>query len=644
MIWLVGRAGMLGTDLGRVFTEAGLAWVGTDREVDFADPEALEDFGRGKKIDWVVNCAAYTAVDKAEDEQDLCRRLNVAGPENLARWAQNNGAALIHISTDYVFSGEGQEPYRESDPVAPQGVYGKTKADGEEAVRMNCARHYVLRTAWLYGAAGPNFIATMVRLMKERDSLGVVADQWGAPTWTRDLAHVVVALVQRGEGPWGTYHTSGEGKCSWHEFALAILEDARAVGILNPAKPVQVSALTTDQYPTRARRPAWSVISKEKLKANFGLYFPQWRESLRRFLSQEFRVHNPKTILVTGGAGFIGSNFIRHLFTKAGFNGLIVNFDKLAYAGNPHSLSDVAAAQGSHYVFVKGDIVEASEVEAALTEYNVDTIVHFAAESHVDRSIHGPDEFIRTNILGTYTLLQAARAVWGDRKDVRFHHVSTDEVYGSLGDTGKFLETTAYDPRSPYSASKASSDHLVNAWYHTYGLPITMSNCSNNYGPYHFPEKLIPLMIGNLLSGKPLPVYGDGKNVRDWLYVEDHASAIWAIVTRGRLGETYNVGGENEWTNIDLVKFLCTRLAEVQGKNPQDYLKLITYVKDRPGHDHRYAIDCEKLKGELKWKQSVTFEQGLEATIRWYLDHQDWVSQVTSGEYRNWVEKNYSER
>jgi len=351
-----------------------------------------------------------------------------------------------------------------------------------------------------------------------------------------------------------------------------------------------------------------------------------------------------KVIFVTGGAGFIGSNFIRHLLTKTEFTGTIVNFDKLTYAGNPHNLADIADQYGQRYVFVKGDITEAAEVEAALSKHRVDTIVHFAAESHVDRSIHGPGEFIKTNILGTYNLLQAARQFWGDRKDVLFHHVSTDEVYGSLGDAGKFVETTAYDPRSPYSASKASSDHLVKAWYHTFGLPITMSNCSNNYGPYHFPEKLIPLMIGNLLAGKPLPVYGDGKNVRDWLYVVDHASAIWSIVTKGHVGETYNVGGENEWTNIDLVRLLCSRLADVQGKDPQEYLSLITFVADRPGHDHRYAIDCTKLKSELGWTQSLTFEQGLDATVRWYLANQDWVNQVSSGEYRTWVEKNYGAR
>jgi len=355
-------------------------------------------------------------------------------------------------------------------------------------------------------------------------------------------------------------------------------------------------------------------------------------------------MHQPRIILVTGGAGFIGSNFIRYLFHKVGFSGTVVNFDKLTYAGNPKSLKDIAEQFPDRYVFVQGDVAEVQDVEAALSRFDVDTIVHFAAESHVDRSIHGPWEFVRTNVLGTYTLLQAARSVWGQRTDVRFHHISTDEVYGSLGDTGKFLESTAYDPRSPYSASKASSDHLVMAWYHTFGLPVTMSNCSNNYGPYHFPEKLIPLMIGNLLDGKPLPVYGDGKNVRDWLYVEDHASAIWAIVTRGTLGETYNVGGENEWTNIELVRYLCRRLAEIQGKAPEAYLNLISYVKDRPGHDHRYAIDCTKLKTELGWTQSVSFEQGLDATIRWYLTHADWVQEVKSGEYRHWIQENYSAR
>jgi dTDP-glucose 4,6-dehydratase len=355
-------------------------------------------------------------------------------------------------------------------------------------------------------------------------------------------------------------------------------------------------------------------------------------------------MHNPRNILVTGGSGFIGSNFIRHLFGLPDFRGTVVNFDKLTYAGNPLNLADIARNFGDRYRFVRADIVDAPAVEAALREHSIDTIVHFAAESHVDRSILGPGEFVRTNIMGTFTLLEAARQAWKGRTDVRFHHVSTDEVFGSLGDTGKFVETTPYDPRSPYSASKASSDHLVQAWHHTYGLPITLSNCSNNYGPYHFPEKLIPLMIGNLLSGKPLPVYGDGANVRDWLYVVDHASAIWAIVTRGRTGQTYNVGGDNEWTNLELVRFLCREVARAQGLDAQPYLDLINFVKDRPGHDHRYAIDGGKLKRELGWSPSVTFEQGLERTVRWYLDNQDWVRQVTSGEYQNWIDQNYEKR
>jgi dTDP-4-dehydrorhamnose reductase len=284
MIWLVGKNGMLGTDLGRAFDAAGLGWVGTDREVDFTDASALDAFAEGRTIDWVVNCAAYTAVDKAEDEPDLCRRLNVDGPANLARWCTAHGAALVHISTDYVFSGTGTDAYRESDPVGPTGIYGITKADGEDAVRGSCARHYILRTAWLYGAWGPNFAYTMLRLMNLKDALGVVADQWGAPTWTVDLARVVVELIRRGEGPWGTYHASGEGRCSWHQFAEAILVEGKARGFVPATKAVAVNALTTDQYPTKARRPAWSVLSKEKLATTVGLRFPGWEVSLRAFL------------------------------------------------------------------------------------------------------------------------------------------------------------------------------------------------------------------------------------------------------------------------------------------------------------------------------------------------------------------------
>ena len=366
-------------------------------------------------------------------------------------------------------------------------------------------------------------------------------------------------------------------------------------------------------------------------------------------------------ILVTGGAGFIGSNFIRYLFTDAGFSGRVVNLDVLTYAGNLQNLADIAAHYQDRYIFVHGDIRDAALVQKLFADYAIDAVVHFAAESHVDRSILDPQSFITTNVMGTYTLLEAARQAWKGRygddaarvpgatgqlagTSVLFHHISTDEVYGSLGEEGAFNETTAYDPRSPYSASKASSDFLVKAYGHTYGLPVTISNCSNNYGPYQFPEKLIPLMILNMLEDKPLPVYGDGKNIRDWLYVVDHNAAVWTIMTRGHIGETYNIGGENEWENIRLLHRLIEIVAEETGKPVRQLEALITYVKDRPGHDRRYAIDCSKLKNELGWKQSVSFDEGLRNTVRWYLDNPEWIASVRSGAYREWIEKNYQHR
>jgi len=363
-------------------------------------------------------------------------------------------------------------------------------------------------------------------------------------------------------------------------------------------------------------------------------------------------------ILVTGGAGFIGSNFIHWLLRQPDFAGRIINLDALTYAGNLENLADIEARYGEpaelaggqrRYFFVKGDICDRPLVEHLFTEYQIDTVVHFAAESHVDRSILGPEAFVRTNVLGTYTLLDVARNAWKNpdssvRQDVLFHHVSTDEVFGSLGDKGYFTEATPYDPRSPYSASKAASDHLAKAYHHTYGLPLTLSNCSNNYGPYQFPEKLIPLMILNMLEGKPLPVYGDGRNIRDWLYVEDHNEAVWMIMQNGTSGRTYNIGGENEWENIRLLERLIEIVAEEAGLDASRLRGLITYVKDRPGHDRRYAIDCARLKTELGWCQRVSFDEGLRKTVRWYLDNRTWVEHVRSGAYREWIEQNYAQR
>jgi dTDP-glucose 4,6-dehydratase len=338
-------------------------------------------------------------------------------------------------------------------------------------------------------------------------------------------------------------------------------------------------------------------------------------------------------ILVTGGCGFIGSNFIRYLFNQSDFAGRIINLDVLTYAGNALSLADIADTYERRYLFVRGDICDKALVEGIFKKYDIDTVVHFAAESHVDRSIAGPDAFVRTNVTGTFTLLEASRQFWHDDYEGRlFHHISTDEVYGSLGASGFFTELTPYDPRSPYSASKACSDHFATAYYHTYGLPVTLSNCSNNYGPYQFPEKLMPLMILNMLEGKMLPVYGDGRNIRDWLYVEDHCSAVWKILKEGRAGEKYNIGGENEWENIKLLKKLIEIVAEKTGKSAEAISETISYVKDRPGHDRRYAIDCGKIKAELGWRQGVTFTEGLRRTVDWYLANRAWVDGIRSRE------------
>ena len=348
-----------------------------------------------------------------------------------------------------------------------------------------------------------------------------------------------------------------------------------------------------------------------------------------------------KTFMVTGGAGFIGSAVVRHLINNTNYR--VVNIDKLTYAGNLASLSTIS--NHPHYNFIRADICDANVMDKVFAEFQPDIVMHLAAESHVDRSIDGPSEFIQTNIVGTYTLLEAARKYWVQlteekKQAFRFHHISTDEVYGDLhGTDDLFTETTPYAPSSPYSASKASSDHLVRAWLRTFGLPTIVTNCSNNYGPYHFPEKLIPLMILNALSGKPLPVYGDGKQIRDWLFVEDHARALVQVATIGKIGETYNIGGHNEKQNIEVVKTLCLLLEELAPNKPEgiaQYSDLITYVTDRPGHDARYAIDASKIYKELGWKPEETFETGLRKTVQWYLDNKEWWQAILDGSYRKY--------
>ncbi len=373
-----------------------------------------------------------------------------------------------------------------------------------------------------------------------------------------------------------------------------------------------------------------------------------------------------KNILVTGGAGFIGANFIRCLFGMSAsgksefnfndFTGHVVNLDALTYAGNLENLEDVdkkygsgAAEKDRRYFFERGDICDRANVDRIFRQYDIDTVVHFAAESHVDRSVLDPGAFVKTNVLGTHTLLDAAKTYWGCsldniRDDVLFHHISTDEVYGSLGPEGYFTETTLYDPRSPYSASKASSDHIAFAYYHTFGLPLTLSNCTNNYGPYQFPEKLIPLMILNISQGKNLPVYGEGKNIRDWIYVEDHNKAVWQILKNGRSGQKYNIGGENEKQNVKILDQLIELTSKALDLNADDVRKTIVHVKDRPGHDMRYAIDCTKIKEELGWKREMTFERGLALTVKWNLENKEWIKHIQSGDYMNWMNRNYTQR
>lgn len=349
-----------------------------------------------------------------------------------------------------------------------------------------------------------------------------------------------------------------------------------------------------------------------------------------------------KTILITGGAGFIGSHVVR-LFVHKYPDYKIVNLDKLTYAGNLANLTDIE--KSPNYTFEKGDITDGGWIMQLFEKYRFEGVIHLAAESHVDRSISNPMEFIMTNIVGTVNLLNAARAIWKDSmENKRFYHISTDEVYGSLGDEGKFQETTPYDPRSPYSASKASSDHLVRAYFHTYHLPVVLSNCSNNYGPFQFPEKLVPLFINNIRNNKPLPVYGKGENVRDWLYVEDHAKAIDLIFHQGVEGETYNIGGNNEWQNIKLIQKLCEIMDRKLGRAEGESAKLITYVKDRAGHDLRYAIDATKIKNELGWEPSIKFTEGFEATVDWYLANESWMNNITSGDYQKYYEDQYENR
>ena len=648
-ILVTGALGQLGSELRLVAAGAADNYIYTDvAELDITDREAVNAFVASQDVDVIINCAAFTDVDRAEDVPDLAERINAGAVANLAGAMASRGGLLVHISTDYVFGGESfNTPIAEDAAGSPTGVYGLTKLHGEQAILASGCRFVIIRTAWLYSEFGRNFVKTMLRLTSTRPQINVVFDQVGTPTYALDLARAIFKIVDGRlyEGNEGIYHYTNEGVCSWFDFARAIAERSGSACSVQPCH--------SSEFPSKVRRPAYSVLDKTKIKTTFGVDVPYWTDSL----------------IITGGAGFIGSHVVR-LFVNKYPEYRIINLDKLTYAGNLANLKDIE--DKPNYRFVKMDICDFEGVLKLMQEENVDGIIHLAAESHVDRSIKDPFTFAQTNVMGTLSLLQAAKAYWESLPEKydgkRFYHISTDEVYGALemthpegieppfttkASSGEhhlaygekfFTEDLKYQPHSPYSAAKASSDHFVRAFHDTFGMPTIVTNCSNNYGPYQFPEKLIPLFINNIRHRKPLPVYGKGENVRDWLFVEDHARAIDVIFHNGKVAETYNIGGFNEWKNIDIIKVLINTTDRLLGRPEGADMDLITYVTDRAGHDLRYAIDSTKLQKELGWEPSLQFEEGIERTVRWYLDNQDWLDNVTSGDYQKYYDSMYKGR
>ena len=644
-ILVTGANGQLGNEMRIISKDTDDCYTFTDvvevedvetTILDITDTDAVKRMVKEKNIQCIVNCAAYTNVDKAESDETLCRKLNAEAPRILAEAMKEAGGMLVQISTDYVFGGDPYNtPCREEQKGTPTGVYGKTKLEGEKNIEAMGCDYVIIRTAWLYSEFGRNFVKTMLNLTATKPKLNVVFDQAGTPTYAYDLAVAIKAVLadyekenpKEGYSKCGIYHFSNEGVCSWFDFTKQIAELAGNTAC-------DIEPCHSDEFQPNKHK------------------------------DMEFK----RNIIITGGAGFIGSHVVR-LFVNKYPEYRIINLDKLTYAGNLANLKDVEDKE--NYAFVKADICDYETVKELMEKYNIDGIIHLAAESHVDRSIKDPFTFARTNVIGTLTLLQAAKEYWESLPEgyegKRFYHISTDEVYGALELTNPegiespfttkassehhhaygtefFTEETKYNPHSPYSASKASSDHFVRAFHDTYGMPTIVTNCSNNYGPYQFPEKLIPLFINNIRHRKPLPVYGKGENVRDWLYVEDHARAIDLIFHKGKIADTYNIGGFNEWKNIDIIKVVIKTVDRLLGRKEGEDMDLITYVTDRKGHDMRYAIDSRKLQRELGWEPSLQFEEGIEKTVRWYLDNQAWMDNVTSGDYQMYYDEMYKNR
>ena len=618
-ILVTGASGQLGFDVVKHLKTLNHEVIGTSsQDLDITNAQQVQKFIENLKPDAVVHCAAYTAVDNAEDDYENCYKVNTLGTKHIAAAAQSVGAKLVYISTDYVFNGQGDQFFETTEKTAPLSVYGKTKLLGEQEATTLCNKTFVVRISWVFGINGKNFVKTMLSLSETRKELNVVADQIGSPTYTVDLAKLIAQMLETEK--YGIYHATNEDICSWHEFATAIFKEA---GI----NDMKLTPVKTEEYPAKAARPKNSRLSKDCLENAGFNRLPTWQDALKRYIKE---LKGANKYLITGGAGFIGGNFCHYMLEKYPFSQFVC-LDALTYAGNMETLADII--DNPNFKFVKGNICDKALVENLFETEKFDYVINFAAETHVDRSIENPKVFLESNIIGVQTLMDACRK-YGIK---RFHQVSTDEVYGDLPLDRPdlfFTENTPIHTSSPYSASKAGADLLVQAYHRTFKLPVTISRCSNNYGAYQFPEKLIPLIISKALKNQPLPVYGKGENVRDWLHVLDHCSAIDLIIHNAKDGEIFNVGGHNERTNLEVVKTILKALNKPES--------LITYVTDRPGHDRRYAINPEKLERELGWKPKYNFESGILETIKWNVDNADWLKNVESGEYKNWLERHYN--
>ena len=638
MILITGGAGQLATEFSRFFKENSIEFIAPKRaELDIRDFEKVREFVKSNGVTLIINCAAYNFVDKAEEEPEMAYSVNAFAVENLAKVAKELDIEFVTYSTDFVFDGEKMKPYTEEDEVNPISVYGKSKVLGERLALKANDKTYIFRVSWVFGKGEANFIEQVKRWM-EREKIALASDQISSPTSTVDIVCMTMKMLELKEKRYGIYHLSGEGEASRYEQGQYILEKLGYKGEI-------IEARCSDFTPYDIR-PKYSKLCSSKIEKLLEIQIPSWKTRVDEYLEVK------KIYLVTGGAGFIGANFVKYMLEKYE-NIEIVILDKLTYAGNLGTIRE--ELKDNRVTFFKGDICNRELVENIFMAHDIDAVVNFAAESHVDRSIENPGIFLETNILGTQNLMEVAKAFWTIGKDgngypiykegKKFHHVSTDEVYGSLSlDDPMFTERTPLDPRSPYSASKASADMMVVAYGETYKFPFNITRCSNNYGPYHFPEKLIPLIIKNILAGKKLPVYGKGDNIRDWLYVVDHCKAIDIVLSQAPTHQIYNIGGFNEEQNINIVKLTIDTIARIMKNEPQyrsvltteveniNY-DLITYVQDRLGHDARYAIDPTKIVNELGWYPETEFTDGIEKTIRWYLDNQAWVEEVASGDY-----------